>query len=90
MSLLQSSDGRQANRPGQGWGLKEKEMIKNMTDEETKRYLLDWVKKKDKGIWEWPTDGCGYEQHNKFVIHRNKNWRGGDFDQFVVDYANGL
>lgn len=34
---------------------------------------------------------CGYRQHIKFVKHRNKNWTGeGDFNQFVIDYANSL
>ena len=38
----------------------------------------------------WPTDGCGYEQHIKFVQHRNENWKGGDWGQFVLDYAAQL
>lgn len=64
--------------------------MREITNKETKKYLLEWIKKKDKGIWEWPTDGCGYEQHIKFVEYRNKNWIGGDFDRFVIDYANSL
>jgi hypothetical protein len=60
-----------------------------MTNAETKTYLLEWVKS-NHGIFAWPTDGCGYNQHMKFVRHRNKNWKGGDFKQFVIDYANSL
>ena len=65
--------------------------MKNMTNEETQKYLLEWIKKRH-GTFAWPTDGCGYEQHIKFVNHRNKNWRweDKDFNQFVKDYANSL
>ena len=51
-----------------------------MTNKETKEYLLNWVKTSH-GIFAWPTDGCGYDQHIK---------HGGDFNQFVIDYANSL
>jgi len=60
-----------------------------MTNAETKSYLLKWVTE-NHGIFAWPTDACGYDQHIKFVDHRNKNWHGGDFNQFVIDYANSL
>jgi hypothetical protein len=60
-----------------------------MNNKETKEWLLKWVKEPH-GIFSWPTDACGYDQHIKFVDHRNKNWKGGDFNQFVIDYANSL
>ncbi|OHB71896.1 MAG: hypothetical protein A2W23_06510 [Planctomycetes bacterium RBG_16_43_13] len=43
--------------------------------------------------WAWPTDGCGYEQHIKFVKYRNKYWQGRSYDkykQFALDYADKL
>lgn len=61
----------------------------DMTDRETKEHLLRWVRQ-DHEPFAWPTDVCGYEQHIKFVKHRNKNYTGGDFRQFVIDYANSL
>ena len=60
-----------------------------MNNKETKEWLLKWVKEPH-GIFSWPTDACGYDQHIKFVDHRNKNWKGGDFNQFVINYANSL
>ncbi len=63
-----------------------------MTNTETATSLRDYVKGV-RGIWSWPTDSCGYEQHIKFVIHRNKNWQGGtreEFNQFIIDYADSL
>ncbi len=42
-------------------------------------------------IWSWATDGCGYDQHLRFVKHRNENWKGeGLFSQFCLDYADML
>ena len=64
-------------------------MTKEMSNAEVRTHLLEYVKR-SKTPFAWPTDGCGYEQHIKFVQHRNKNWRGGDFKQFIIDYANGL
>lgn len=61
-----------------------------MTNAETKAHLLTWVQEKH-GNFAWPTDACGYDQHIKFVEHRNLNWLGdGDFNQCVIDYANSL
>ena len=61
-----------------------------MTNAETKTHLLDWVTKNHSNF-AWPTDACGYDQHIKFVEHRDMNWSGdGDFNQFVIDYANSL
>lgn len=66
--------------------------IRKMNNEETKEYLLEWCKS-EHGIWEWPTDACGYDQHIKFVEYRNENWKGGtykDFLNFVKRYAEKL
>lgn len=60
-----------------------------MTNEETRQHLLKWCDSSN-GLFAWPTDGCGYDQHMKFIKHRNENWSGGDFVQFVQDYANSL
>ena len=61
----------------------------NENMKETKEHLLEWVKNAH-GVFAWPTDACGYDQHIKFVKHRNKSWVGGDFKKFVSDYANSL
>ncbi len=62
-----------------------------MNNVETKKHLLREAENLGKnGVLSWVTDACGYDQHIKFVKHRNKNWRGGDFKQFVIDYANFL
>jgi len=60
-----------------------------MNNAETKAHLLKWIKENN-GVFAWPTDACGYDQHIKFVHHRNKNRKGGDFNQFISDYANSL
>ena len=65
-------------------------MIKNMSNQETKEHLLNWCKKPNLMPFAWPTDACGYEQHIKFVEHRNKNWKGDsqeEFVDFVKEYA---
>ncbi len=67
--------------------------IKNMTNSETREYLLKWCGKPYPATFAWPTDRCGYDQHIKFVSYRNKNWKGGsieEFNQFVRDYAMSL
>lgn len=77
----------QAGRRG-----KRRSEMKNMTDKETAQHLRMWIKA-NHGIFAWPTDACGYEQHIKFVEHRNKNWNGStikEFEQFILDYANTL
>lgn len=41
----------------------------------------------------WPTDGCGYDQHIRFVHHRNASWNGGtpeEWTAFVLAYADSL
>jgi len=63
-----------------------------MSDIETAKHLREWVKTKH-GLFSWPTDGCGYEQHIKFVEHRNSYFKGGtpeDFNKFVLEYADTL
>jgi hypothetical protein len=68
--------------------------MKELTDKETADYLRKWVVGEySHGVFAWPTDGCGYEQHIKFVKHRNNNWKGGDnndFNRFVLEYAERL
>lgn len=61
-----------------------------MTDTETKTYLLKWCENPNLMPFAWPTDGCGYDQHIKFVEHRNEKWEGGstaEFIEFVRQYA---
>jgi hypothetical protein len=62
------------------------------TDAETAAHIREWCSRA-RCAFSWPTDGCGYEQHMKFVTHRNLNWHGsGDeaFTRFCLDYADSL
>jgi hypothetical protein len=65
-----------------------------MNNKETGEYLLNWCKNHSTASqFSWPTDGCGYEQHIKFVRHRNENWGHSteiDFTEFVRRYAESL
>lgn len=69
-----------------------------MTDEETKAHLLRWCENPTLDPFSWPTDPCGYEQHMKFVNHRNRCWavnpESGSsmpaFVEFVRAYAESL
>ena len=64
---------------------------KGMNDSETANWLRRWADGEGShGVWAWPTDACGYDQHIRFVRYRNENWHGGDFSQFVRDYADLL
>ncbi len=66
--------------------------IHDMNNVETKAHILKWCELPS-GPFSWPTDGCGYDQHIKFVTHRNENWKGGntaEFLAFVREYANSL
>ena len=66
--------------------------MKNMTDKETADHLRKWVTESH-GHFGWPTDACGYDQHIRFVKHRNANWQGSsleEFKAFVLEYANEL
>ena len=66
-----------------------------MTNEETKVHLREYVKGTH-GTFSWPTDACGYDQHIKFVDHRNahleetKKMTSEQWKQFVLDYADSL
>ena len=65
-----------------------------MNNKETAEHLRYWLTKTH-GKFAWPTDGCGYEQHIKFVKHRNKHWIAGQtkfktFKDFVFDYCEWL
>jgi hypothetical protein len=67
--------------------------IKGMSNKETKEWLLKWCEKPERNHFSWPTDACGYDQHIKFVDHRNSCWEGHTFEefvQFVKDYALSL
>jgi len=78
-------------------------MEQNKTNKQVSEHLKEWIKETH-GVFGWPTDGCGYNQHIKFVKHRNKNWDNyylkhfekynGDvnklFNDFVLEYANNL
>ena len=68
-------------------------MIKSMTNQETKDHLFRWCEKPNLMPFAWPTDACGYDQHIKFVEHRNKNWYGGSSQEFIIfvkEYALSL
>ena len=61
-----------------------------MNDKETAEEILEWCEG-NHGPFSWPTDRCGYDQHMRFVRHRNKNWKGGpDFKGFAREYALSL
>lgn len=72
------------------------EVVKpSMTDAETAAHLRRWADKSDNfhrghPAFGWPTDACGYDQHIRFVDHRNKHWQGGDFPAFVRAYADSF
>lgn len=67
-----------------------------MTDRETATCIREWIARDKEGresIWSWPTDPCGYEQHIRFVQHRNTHWNGGskeDWWTFCEKYAATL
>ncbi|HOD62381.1 MAG TPA: hypothetical protein PKG96_09825 [Bacilli bacterium] len=65
-----------------------------MTDRETANHIRNYVKK-NHGVFSWPTDACGYEQHIKFADYRNKNWtveksKLMTFEEFCLEYADKL
>lgn len=63
-----------------------------MTDRETARHIRLWCDQ-CVGLWSWPTDGCGYEQHARFIRHLNQHWTTGtraEFAAFVDGYADML
>jgi hypothetical protein len=61
-----------------------------MNDKETAEHLRKWCAEPVRHAFSWPTDGCGYEQHMRFVAHRSRHWVGGDFTAFVLAYAESL
>lgn len=65
-----------------------------MNDKETADYLRKWCDEPATRLaFGWPTDACGYDQHMRFVEHRNRNWKDGDrpaFIAFVRAYADSL
>ena len=65
-----------------------------MTDAETAAHLRRYVAGQTyRGMFSWPTDACGYDQHMRFVEYRNTNWHGQskeEFDAFVLAYAESL
>jgi hypothetical protein len=71
-----------------------------MDNKHTIKHLRNYIKTAH-GLFSWPTDGCGYEQHIKFVTYRNENWdkyyeQNKDknindvFKDFVLEYINKL
>jgi len=63
-----------------------------MTNEETAEKIRAWCRK-GRGHFSWPTDGCGYKQHIRFVRYKAKHWKGGtpkEFQKFAEAYANQL
>ena len=62
-----------------------------MTNTQTAKTIRDWCNAPSRDFWSWPTDPCGYDQHMKFVAHRNKNWTGeGDLRDFCLNYIKIL
>ncbi len=71
-------------------------MTKEMSNEETAAWMNKWCEdylSGKRGLFSWPTDGCGYNQHIRFVQYRNDNWQGGtreQFVEFVRKYADSI
>ena len=68
-------------------------MTSEMTNKECAAQIRQWVATGPHPPFSWVTDGCGYEQHLRFVKHRNAYWSGrtqAEFKQFVLDYADSL
>ena len=74
--------------------IKDSTGMEGMTDAETVAHLRNWANGGgNHGLYTWPTDACGYDQHIRFVKHRNENWHGGnqaEFNDFVRNYADTL
>ena len=65
-------------------------VMKEMTDREVIKHLRNYVKS-NHGLFSWPTDACGYDQHIKFVKYRNKYFKGDiDFNEFILGYVDKL
>jgi hypothetical protein len=65
---------------------------RQLSNAETAKAIREWVSK-PQGPFSWPTDGCGYNQHIRYVKHRNTHWGTPeiqDYKKFVLDYADSL
>lgn len=67
----------------------------DMTDTEVVAHLRAWAKNPRRELtrFAWATDACGYDQHVRFVNHKNAHWEGGtveEFDAFILAYAAQL
>ncbi len=66
-----------------------------MTDAEVAAHIRRWCEKEHRPF-SWPTDGCSYEQHIRFVKARNREWIGKSLSrrmtwkEFILDYADRL
>ena len=60
--------------------------MEEMTDAETVAHLRAW---RQRGPFSWPTDGCGYRQHLRFVRFRNERQRQG-LKVDALEYADKL
>jgi hypothetical protein len=60
-----------------------------MSDAETAAWIRTWCAA-PRGLYSWPTDPCGYEQHIKFVQRWNAHQRQGDLRAFALAYAEEL
>jgi len=62
---------------------------KGMTNKETAEHIRNYIA--GPTAFSWCTDGCGYDQHIRFVCFRNANWLGGtekEFREFELRYAD--
>jgi len=68
--------------------------MKDMTNKETAAEIRRVVALGTRPLFSWPTDNCGYDQHIRFVLWRNKYWnenyQGDSFAQFCLEYADML
>lgn len=74
------------SKPNRYWNIE-------MTNLEVAEHLRKWCEAPPTSPFSWPTDACGYDQHIKFVEHRNAHWTGRtteEFVQFVLAYAAQL
>lgn len=65
---------------------------KRMDNAATAAAMRAWVTKTH-GEYEWPTDACGYEQHERFVNWWYANWAGGTDEERkakILAYADRL
>jgi hypothetical protein len=71
-------------------------MMQDMTDTETAAHIREWLRQPhgpfSSPLRRRPTDGCGYNQHMRYIAYRNANWESftGTHDEFVLAYADAL